>query len=670
MAVQNFDVLSGKIIDAILIVEPEADIKVGQAIRDLFIDIQAAQLESLYSIANNTALAMSINTAVNQQLDRYANNFGTSRKSATRSGTTLTLSIKSGVSVPTPLNIGDQFYTEADANNNIVTFVNTQYQLLQPGQTQATIPLTSLNTGYNQNVAAYTITQSSYDFVDSVYNVNAAIGGADQESNANFALRIPYVFTGQYINVTRGIINSILNIGDINGTPFFVTPDNPLSRGLYCIDVYLQRTSQYYGTTTSEIAPANQQDYIFQNQPLYSLNPINQITIFDPTTNITTISPSSSYEVINDPADVPQFYLGSIQANQKLHWLTSPPTTPYTISYNYDHTIIDAQSAYDVHNELVANVLYKQANAIPMYIEASLLVSGGTNFSTTYSNAMTNLNNLFDSLQITQSLTIDDVKFALLQDKNILAVNLNNLDTTFEVILTPGTISSFITPNNQSELTPLGFYWQTDNTSTIAGYNIVASLFIGKPNIIVNGNQNTTTNFNFYNTNTIGVVSEKMINNIATSWTTQVLSLYDPTNQLLILNFTVLPSSTDTITFNLLQDNITVQNLSYLTLAPALVSPVNAYSSTLQNQNPIYATMLPSGLSSTSQATLYKNGVPLVQTNSSSVGDYQIVANPNPSNGIINIQFTTTPLSADVFNYGVLNPSLQISYSTSQFLRS
>ena len=381
MASKSFNAIVSDIIDNILIVNPSIDVKIGEVVRDIFIDVQAAQIEILYSIANNTSQAQSVTTALNSQLDRLAYNYGITRKQATRSSTNLVISIKSGVQIPTALNIGDQFNTVADQNNDAIIFINTQYQLLTPGQTQATIPVTSLNSGFNTNVAALSINQSSYDFADSVYNPNPSQGGTDQETDAAFALRIPYNITGQYINTSRGIINAIINIQDINGSPYFVTPDNPQSRGPYTVDVYLQRSASYFGTTTTEIAPANQQDYVFLKQPLYDLEPINQITTYDPISGTTYNVPSNQYQIVNNPADILQNYLGTIKANQILHWIGSPPVNPYTISYNYDHTIIDAESAYSSFSEITSDTLFKQAKAIPVYISANLSVNSGANLT-------------------------------------------------------------------------------------------------------------------------------------------------------------------------------------------------------------------------------------------------------------------------------------------------
>jgi len=672
MASKSFDSIISDIIDNILIVDPTIDVKVGAVVRDIFIDVQASQIETLYSIANNTAQAQSVTTALNTQLDRLAFNYGILRDSARRAGTNVVVSIKAGVQAPTPLNIGDQFYTKADQNNDIKVFINTQFQLLQPGQTQTTIPVTALNPGADGNVAAYTITENSYDFADAVYNPEPSSGGQDRESDAAFALRIPYQLTGQYINTSRGIINTVLNISDINGAPYFVTPDNPQSRGPYTVDVYLKRSAAYFGTVVSEIAPANQQDYVFLKQPLYSLEPINQVSTYNPITGLTSIVDPAQYTITNDPADVLQSYVGSTKANQRLHWVNQPPANPYTISYNYDHTIVDAQDAYDIHDEITADTLFKQAKALPIYISANISVNSGSNLSTIYQNALQNFINLFNNLSITQSLTDKAVEFALLSDRNVQNVDLTNLDTTFQLVLraSEGTYSAFAGPNVQSQITPLGFYYEVDPSTSVMSYPIAARLWIGKPDIITPGNQNPTTGFNFKSSSYLGIVNQSNIRNIIPSWQTDVYTFFDQKNSTLILNFTAEPPVGGTLTLTFVQSNIdTSSGLGYLTLAPSIVSPVEPYASNVQTSNPQYATRLPNGIADIAQARLYKNGVELFQTSTQVVADYTIISGPDPITGIINIQFTVTPASTDIFQFGILNPNLNISYSSSQFSR-
>jgi hypothetical protein len=668
---KGFDAIVSDIINNILIVSPTADIKVGEVIRDVFIDIQALQIETLYGIVDASSRAQSVLTARSQQLDRLGYNFNVSRNGATPASTNVIVSIRAGVTAPTPCNVGDQFYTQADQNNAIQTFVNTQLTLLQTGQTQVSLPVVNINPGSAGNVAANTITQSSYSFADEVYNPNPATGGTDIESDASFAIRIPLAAGGKYLNTYKGIAQAIQGVTDINGQPFIVTPDNPLSRGMYTTDVYLQRNANYYGTTAVETAPANTQYYVFQNQPLYNLNPINSVSVYDAATSTFTTIPevnpntaTTNFVIEDDPSDALGYYINSTEGAKRLLWLIPPPTVPYSVSYNYDHTIIDSQNLYNLNDEITNDLLFKAAPAIPLYVSAALTAAQGVDTTSTFANAQDNLINLFDGLSTGQALTETDAVFAFLQDSNLTDAFLTNFDSTIKIDIPVNNNP----PDAQSQITPFGFYFETDVVTPYLYYPIAARLWIGKQDVITTSNFVSGAGFNLQQPSQYsGVTDSRIIRAYTTSWATNIYPFYDELNQTLILNFgTAPPDNNQTITLNLVQVNIsTLAALNYLTIGPSIVSSVQVYASTVNNAVPQYATIVPNGITF-AQCNLYQNSVQLVQGSSTTVGDYNIIYGPDNS-GIVGLTFTTQPATSDILQFGLLNPDLSISYSTDSF---
>lgn len=661
MAIPSYDTIVSSIIDGIWLIYPDADVKSGTALRDAFIDVQATQLGNLYSILDNALKAQSITTAVNNMLDMLGFNVGQRRNQPKASSTNLTINIKAGLQAPAPCNPGDQFYTTADGNNPSIVFVNTQYTLVEPGMNQIILPVVSLNTGFNTQVPANSITNNSYDFADSVYNLSAATGGLDVEDDTSFKNRIPFALTGLYINTWRGIINTVLSLTDINGQPYPVTPDNPLSRGAYTLDVYLKRTTAYQGTATSEIVPANMQDYVFTKQPLYSLNPINQITTFDSATNTSQTISASNYKVINDPSDVLQNYVGSTKANQKLHWITAPPAVPYTVSYNYDHTIVDAQTNYDSNNEMTADTLFKQALPVPLFISLVATAKAGTTATSIYSTVSSSLDNLFNGL--TNTLTDNQLNFAVRSNAVILDSNIINLDTTHEITLNMQINSGFLIPLNNSTITPFGFYLQNGLNINTGIRSITSRLWIGNPDIIsANNFSNGTFNLNTIS-NKQGVQSRDVINDYSPTWNTNVDFFYDSDSQTVILSFATTPGSADLLTLNIVQNNInTLSDISYLTLAPSITNNVNAYT-VVGNSTPEFAVTLPTEITDINNAVLYKNGIALTPASNSSIGDYTII-NIDANTGLITIQFTVQPSATDILSFGILNPNITVNYTS------
>lgn len=687
MATKNFQAIVSDIIDNILIVNPSVDVKIGEVVRDIFIDVQALQLETLYSIADAAARAQSILTARAQQLDRLGFNFNIQRLKAQRSASNLVIIVKAGVSAQTVLNVGDQFFSIPDQDGSVQTFINTQLTLLNVGQTQAVIPLVNLNPGSSGNVAAYTITQSAYDFADEVYNPIPAIGGTDLETDANFAIRIPLVVTGRFLNTSRGILNTIQTVSDLNGNPFVVTPDNPLSRGQFTSDVYLQRNANYFGTPIQETAPASSNPYIFRKQPIYELNPINSISVFDTVTQQYQSVPSSIdggitqvYIVEDDPGDNLGYFVGTVKAKKRLRWLNQPPSSSYLISYNYDHTIVDAQKNYDVNNEITNDLLFKQAPVIPVFVSAAVSAVGGSNLQAIYRNAESNLANLFNSFSIGQKITQKDIEISLLQDQNLADVVLRNFDSTYQVALnvplTGSGALTFATPNGKnSDITPFGIFYEADVNTPFMFYNISGRLWIGKKDIINSTNFNPVSGFPLNQISKYsGVPDENTVTNVAASWGASVYKFYDSVSQTLILNFSTPPTANangSTVYFNIVQTEVdTIDNLKYVTLAPSLVSPIEPFGTQTNTSNPQYATVLPTGLDA-NVARIYRNGVVLSPA-TLNLGDYTVV-NPSPGNplipdpsynGLLILQFNFAPSSTDILQYGLLNPNITTSYST------
>lgn len=682
MATKSFDNIISDIVDNILIANPSADIKVGSVIRDVFIDPNAYEISNLYVIADSTAQAQSVLTASGQQLDRLASNFNIARKPATRATANVTLVFANGITAPIVLNIGDRFYTQPDQFNNIQTFVNTQTTLLTVGQTQVTIPVINVTAGTAGNVAANTITKSDYSFTTDVYNAQAAENGTNLESDNSFALRIPYSVSGQYVNVYNGIINLIQGINNVVGAPYIVTPDNPISRGMYTTDIYLRENAGYYGNIIQETAPANANDYIFQQQPLFADNPINSVTLVNlaNTSNSVAVDPTQ-YTLIQDGSDIQGFYYGSVKAKQRLHWLNGPPSVPYIISYNVDQPVIDAQTTFNTYNEITNDLLFKKSPDYGLYISLNLTVLNGTDYLTTYQNAYNNLIKLLNGLQIGGTLTKKDVEQAILVDSNIIEVAITNLDTTYQISLQylDSTGTNIALPSQQSKINPLDYYAQADTNvgigNPLAAYGIVSSLWIGSPNYIGTTFKNKTSSVA-----SNGVSDSQTIQNLITtpvnsnqSWVQPSLSFYDAHNNVYIINFNALPpTGGGYVNFNLVQPIISAAGtLNYLSLAPSLTSPVSKYiGASTSNQQ--YVTYLPDALS-INDVYLYKNNVPLNPSTISAIGDFTYL-NPDgsiayspqvdPNTGLINLTFTTIPLTSDVLQFGLLNPNISVNYGT------
>jgi hypothetical protein len=159
-----------------------------------------------------------------------------------------------------------------------------------------------------------------------------------------------------------------------------------------------------------------------------------------------------------------------------------------------------------------------------MYMSLILVAVQGADATSTYQNAQTNLANLFNNQVVGGELSETQVTYALTQDSNVYDATLTNFDSTIRINVYVATSE----PDNQSEITPFGFYFETDTATPFLYYNIAARLWIGKPDVINSNNFVVGSGFNVTQPSQYsGVTDERIVRGVTTSWTTQVYPFYE-----------------------------------------------------------------------------------------------------------------------------------------------
>ena len=100
---RSFSEIVNLMIERLKLVQPNLDTKPGTVSRDLFIDIQADQLEKVYRVISLVSSKQSLASAVGKDLDNLARNFSLERRSGSSSGGMVfftTNSIISDISIP------------------------------------------------------------------------------------------------------------------------------------------------------------------------------------------------------------------------------------------------------------------------------------------------------------------------------------------------------------------------------------------------------------------------------------------------------------------------------------------------------------------------------------------------------------------------------------------
>jgi hypothetical protein len=223
---------------------PNADIKPGSVIRDLMIDGPSSQIALLYDSLSKISNLQSLRLVMGSDLDRLAQNFGSTRNSPTKSsGVALltfssipaTVAINSG-SLLTASN-GSTFsvlngisVNSASANTYKSTAVQYQANLAFLGITDqyaVEVSVQATTPGSAGNISQYAINTTSIPGVSNATNTYPFTGGADQETDASFRNRVLAIFSGSNIGTALGYKNLALSNTAVSDA-VVIGPGNPL----------------------------------------------------------------------------------------------------------------------------------------------------------------------------------------------------------------------------------------------------------------------------------------------------------------------------------------------------------------------------------------------------------------------------------------------------------
>jgi hypothetical protein len=231
-------------IDQLRLVQPNLDTKVGTVSRDLFIDLPADQLEKLYRLISLVSDKQSPDTAIGNDLDRYASNYGLSRKVGSYSigiaiftlnnlSTDIPIpngsivSAKSGVAFKV---VGNYFFSANDKGRHAATASRIKKSLQLAGISDKyaiEVPIQAIRVGTSGNVGSLQITKHNLDFNMKVINLSSTSGGANSESDTQFRNRVSSIFSGANTGTALGYKNTILGINGVSDA-LIVQPGNSL----------------------------------------------------------------------------------------------------------------------------------------------------------------------------------------------------------------------------------------------------------------------------------------------------------------------------------------------------------------------------------------------------------------------------------------------------------
>jgi uncharacterized phage protein gp47/JayE len=242
--IKTFNEIVATMIERLRLTQPNLDTKPGTVARDLFIDLQADELQKIYNLISVISEKQSFLTSSGRDLDRLAANFGLSRKVGSRSSGIVVFTVDN---LDTEVTIPDG--TTVLSKNGVVFFTVGTYILLPSDRARLQanafrlrdglstagvtddyaieVPVQAKNPGTSGNISSFNIVESNSEFGLNVTNISSFSGGLDLESDGSFRSRIVSVFSGANIGTSSGYKNAADGVSGVIDS-LVVEPGNSL----------------------------------------------------------------------------------------------------------------------------------------------------------------------------------------------------------------------------------------------------------------------------------------------------------------------------------------------------------------------------------------------------------------------------------------------------------
>lgn len=241
---RSFNEIVNSMRERLRLTQPNLDTKVGTVSRDLFIDAQAEQIEKLHKAMLLVSEKQSPASASGTDLDKWARNFGISRKGGSPANGLVvftTNELNSDVAIPantivtaksgaTFRTIGN--YTMSVSEKNRYSAIASRLRRLLnlagiSDQYALEIPVQATAAGRSGNIAPYQIISSNVRDGLKVINLTSFANGDNSESDAAFRSRVFATFSGANTGTASGYRNAALSITGVLDV-LIVEPGNSL----------------------------------------------------------------------------------------------------------------------------------------------------------------------------------------------------------------------------------------------------------------------------------------------------------------------------------------------------------------------------------------------------------------------------------------------------------
>jgi len=229
---RSFNEIVNSMLSRLKLVQPNLDTKPGTVARDLFVDVQAEQLEKLHRAISLVSKKQSLASATGQDLDRLSRNFSLTRRGGSVSTGTVVFTISdivSDISIPDGTIVSSRsgvtfrtvgtFNLSSSEKNMFAANANkmrTSLDLAGISDRYAVeIPVQAVRAGTSGNVGTMQIVDTSLQENMKVINIGAFSGGSSPEPDSAFRSRILAIFSGSNVGTASGYKNAALDVSGI-----------------------------------------------------------------------------------------------------------------------------------------------------------------------------------------------------------------------------------------------------------------------------------------------------------------------------------------------------------------------------------------------------------------------------------------------------------------------
>jgi hypothetical protein len=428
-------------------------------IKDLAIDPQAIQLSKLEQLISYASMLMSLGSSAQilpADLDAFANDFGVTRGIGSYAQGTLVferssaptsdITIPASTTVTVPGTVLGFMTTApvtmyASLASSYYNALRNRWGIAAPAIAQQPGKDYNISAGKSLNLA------SSISGIAFCYNPGDFYGGLDIPTNTELAQRLANVLGGTDRSSKSGVSAEILRVfPEVVDVAVLQGQDPLITRIAKNIpqDIFVTgETSQQYSDSLT-FAGTSQTSYVFQSQPVLEIS-----GVFNSSTG-TPYTEGTDYLLIKDTGSVS----GSIQAADAISFpgtTSIPPSTPLTIVYSVNQTVVNIQTYYDKesHSILGIDTLVREGIKVPLYLTIRLSVLPGYDVHMVKDNITQFLSSYFNTQQFGDGRTPtspDDTRLQILNNIDGISVF---LWTQFSRTGTPGEIISFILNTNE-----------------------------------------------------------------------------------------------------------------------------------------------------------------------------------------------------------------------------